>query len=55
MEKDQFEYERDEIIDELYGKVWALVDEINNLKSSVLEIGEEMKTVVSSKLFEAKK
>lgn len=46
--EDQIKQER---IDELYRKVWNLVDEINTLKSQVLEIGEEMKEIVSSEAF----
>jgi len=46
--------ERDEIIDELYHKVWALIDTVESLKREILEIGEEMKSVVSSSVFEPK-
>ena len=43
--------EKQEKIDELYQKVWALIDTIDNLKTEALEIGEEMKEIVSKEVF----
>lgn len=43
--------ERDDTIDELYEELWNLIDEMGSLHNRALEIGEKMKTVVSSKFF----
>ncbi len=39
-------------IDELYHKVWSALDDIGSLQRAVLEIGEEMKSIVSRGVFE---
>jgi peptidoglycan hydrolase CwlO-like protein len=46
------EDEEQKKIDDLYHKVWDLMDDIGSLQRRVLEIGEEMKEIVSSKVFE---
>lgn len=45
------EQEKQNRIDELYRKVWGLVDDVNSLKREIVEIGEEMKELVSSEVF----
>jgi hypothetical protein len=45
------EYIKQKKIDELYHRVWGLLDEVNGLKREILEIGEAMKEVVSDDVF----
>ena len=38
-------------IDKLYRKIWQLIDDISILKREALEIGEEMKEIISNEAF----
>lgn len=38
-------------IDELYPRIWNLIDEISVLKNNIIKIGEDMKEVVSLDVF----
>ncbi len=43
--------EEQDKIDEMYSKVWDLVDDLSSLKGKALEIGEALKEFVSPEVF----
>jgi hypothetical protein len=46
--------EKQDKIDELYHRVWQLLSDVESLKREIINIGEEMKTVVSPEVFKWK-
>jgi len=47
----EIEKNAQEIIDDVYDKIWQIIDDLQTLKDQALKIGEALKEIVSSDKF----